>query len=190
MELDLVPAGMGVHGNGSAFVLIPRHNLAMASQRQLKLLAAGAPAPDFRLARLDGGETSLAEIAVRGPALLVFFKISCPVCQMTLPFLGRIHATGSLPVYGISQNDTRDTREFMQEFGVSFPMLLDSEDSGFPASNAYGISSVPTSFLVERDGSVSRVIEGWQKAEIERLGALAGVAVFRPDDHVPAWKAG
>ena len=91
----------------------------MASQRQLKLLAAGVPAPDFRLARLDGGETSLAEIAVRGPALLVFFKISCPVCQMTLPFLGRIHATGSLPVYGISQNDARDTREFMQEFDVT-----------------------------------------------------------------------
>jgi len=162
----------------------------MASKRQLKLLAAGSRAPDFRLARLDGGETTLAEISVRGPALLVFFKVSCPVCQMTLPFLDRIHAAGSLPVYGISQNDARDTRQFMHEFGISFPMLLDSEDSGFPASNDYGISSVPTSFLVERDGSVSRVIEGWQKPEMERLGALSGIAVFRPDDHVPAWKAG
>ena len=162
----------------------------MASKRQLKLLAAGSRSPDFRLARLDGGETTLGEISVRGPALLVFFKVSCPVCQMTLPFLDRIHAAGSLPVYGISQNDARDTQQFMHEFGISFPMLLDSEDCDFPASNAYGISSVPTSFLVERDGSVSRVIEGWQKAEIERLGALAGVAVFRPDDHVPAWKAG
>jgi peroxiredoxin len=162
----------------------------MASHRQRKLPDAGSRAPDFRLARLDGGEMSLADIAANGPALLVFFKITCPVCQMTLPFLERIHASGSLPIYGISQNDAEDTREFMQEFGVSFPMLLDSEDADFPASNAYGISSVPTMFLVERDGTLSRALEGWQKAEMDRLGALAGMAIFRPGDNVPAWKAG
>jgi peroxiredoxin len=162
----------------------------MAAHRQRKLPDPGSRAPDFQLARLDGGETSLAEIAANGPALLVFFKISCPVCQMTLPFLERIHTAGTLPIYGISQNDPQDTREFMQEFGVTFPMLLDSEDADFPASNAYNISSVPTSFLVERDGTLSRVIEGWQKAEIESLGTLAGMAVFRAGDNVPAWKAG
>jgi peroxiredoxin len=162
----------------------------MASHRQRKLLDAGSPAPDFRLDRLDGGEMSLAEIAAHGPALLVFFKITCPVCQMTLPYLERMHGAAGLRLYGISQNDAEDTREFMQEFGVTFPMLLDSEEADFPASNAYGISSVPTMFVVDRDGRLSRVLEGWQKTEIERLGALAGVAVFRAGDNVPAWKAG
>jgi peroxiredoxin len=167
----------------------------MAAHRQRTLLPAGSTAPDFRLARLEGGEMALAEILAGGPALLVFYKITCPVCQMALPFLERIHAAANgaaqrLPVYGISQNDAEDTREFMREFGVTFPMLLDREEDGFPASNAYGISSVPTSFLVERDGAVARVIEGWQKAEIERLGSLAGVAVLRASDSVPAWKAG
>ncbi|MGO9255535.1 MAG: peroxiredoxin family protein [Bryobacteraceae bacterium] len=165
----------------------------MASHRQRRLVDAGLRAPDFRLARLNGGETSLAEIAANGPGLLVFFKVTCPVCQMALPFLERIHAAGAasgLPVYGISQNDAEDTREFMQEFGVTFPMLLDSEDSDFPASNAYGISSVPTMFVVGRDGKLSRVLEGWQKAEVERLGDLADVAIFRAGDNVPAWKAG
>lgn len=138
---------------------------------------------------------SLAEILAGGPALLVFFKISCPVCQMTLPFLERIHEAGNgaapgLAIYGISQNDAEDTREFMREFGVRFPMLLDREEDDFPASNAYCVSSVPTSFLVEPDGAIARVIEGWQKAEIERLGTLAGVAVLRAGDNVPAWKAG
>jgi peroxiredoxin len=133
---------------------------------------------------------SLAEIIAGGPALLVFFKVTCPVCQLTLPFLNRIHRSGGMAVYGISQDDVRDTREFLREFGVSFPMLLDSEDAGYPASNAYGISSVPTLFLVERDGKLASVVEGWQKAEIERLGTLAGMQVFRSDDQVPAWKAG
>jgi hypothetical protein len=45
-------------------------------------------------------------------------------------------------------------------------------------------------FLVERDGTVSRVVEGWQKSEIERLGAQAGVNPFREGDSVPDWKAG
>jgi peroxiredoxin len=162
----------------------------VSSRHQNQLLNAGRRAPQFRLNRLEGGELSLAEIIAGGPALLVFFKVTCPVCQLTLPFLNRIHRSGGMAVYGISQDDVRDTRDFLSEFGVSFPMLLDSEDAGYPTSNAYGISSVPTLFLIERDGTLASVVEGWQKAEIERLGTLAGMQVFRSDDQVPAWKAG
>src|SRR5689334_2059070 len=133
----------------------------MASRRRLKLLDAGVRAPEFRLPLLDGGEASLQDLAAKGPVLLAFFKITCPICQLTLPFLERIHGAGTLPIYGISQNDAEDTREFNQEFGVTLPVLLDSEDSGFPVSNEFGISSVPTMFLVERDGTISRVFEGW-----------------------------
>ena len=92
-------------------------------------------------------------------------------------------------MYGISQNDAEDTREFNREYGVTFPTLLDSEE-GFEVSNAFGISSVPTLFLVERDGAISRVVEGWRKQEIEWLGERAGVAAIRASDNVPAWKAG
>ena len=162
----------------------------MAARKQPRLLDAGAPVPDVRLKLLSGGEATLREIATRAPALLVFFKISCPVCQLTLPFLERLNNTGILPVYGISQNGARDTRDFNEDFGVTFPTLLDDEDEGFPASNAFGISSVPTLFLVERDGAISRVVEGWSKKEMEWLGARAGAAVFRQGDNVPEWKAG
>jgi sulfite exporter TauE/SafE len=72
---------------------------------------------------------------------------------------------------------------------VTFPALLDSQE-GFEVSNAFGISTVPTLFLVERDGTVSHVVEGWQKKEIEWLGERAGVAAIRVSDNVPAWKAG
>ena len=69
-------------------------------------------------------------------------------------------------------------------------MLLDSEDAGYPASNAYGINSVPTLFLVEPDGVISRAIEGWNRIDMEALGAEAGIALFQAGDNVPAWKAG
>jgi peroxiredoxin len=162
----------------------------MASRRQRALLDPGARAPGFRLSRLEGGEATLAELAAGGRVLLVFFKVTCPVCQMTMPFLERMHGSGTLAICAISQNDARDTREFNGSFGVTIPTLLDSEDEDFPASNAYGIASVPTMFLVEGDGKISRVTEGWSKLDMEALGAAVGMALFRADDDVPAWKAG
>jgi len=162
----------------------------MAARHQHKLLATGARAPEFRLARLEGGEASLHDLVANGPVVLAFFKITCPVCQMTFPFLERLHVAGTLPIYGVSQNDEEDTRHFNHRYGITFPTLLDREENGFAASNAFGVSSVPTMFLIERDGTISRIIEGWVKTEIETLGGIAGAALFRPADNVPAWKAG
>jgi peroxiredoxin len=162
----------------------------MAARRQPQLLDTGTPAPAFRLATLQGGEATLAALTAESRVLLVFFKISCPVCQLAMPFLERLHSSGGLAIYGISQNDAEATREFTGYFEVTFPILLDSEDEGYPASNAYGLSSVPTMFLVEPDGLISRVIEGWNRIDMEELGVQAGIGLFREGDNVPAWKAG
>jgi peroxiredoxin len=162
----------------------------MAARGQHRLLDPGVRAPEFQLELLIGGSITLAEILAGGPALLAFFKISCPVCQMTFPFLERIYRSGVLRIFGISQDDAADTREFNEEFGVTFPTLFDSEDYGFPASNDYGISSVPTLFLVESDGKIVRVIEGWRKKEMERLANPTLASLFLPEEYVPEWKAG
>jgi peroxiredoxin len=156
----------------------------MAAQNQRKLLKAGKPAPDFQLERLEGGSVSLGELLVEGPVLLVFYKTSCPVCQLALPFLERLHAAGTSRVFGVSQNDAGDTRQFARNFGLTFPMLLDLEDDGFTASNDFGITTVPTIYQIEPDWTIGSVMEGWLKTDMERLGAL------RADDNVPAWKAG
>jgi peroxiredoxin len=162
----------------------------MAASRLPKLLSEGGRAPDVTFTRLDGGEVALRDLIADGPVLLAFFKVSCPVCQLTFPFLERLHRAGTLRIYGVSQNDEEDTREFNGRFGVTFPALLDREEDDFPASSAVGLSSVPTMFLIERDGKVSRVIEGWQKKPFEALGATAGAPLFRPGEYVPEMKAG
>src|SRR5579872_3267422 len=143
----------------------------MAHGGHRKLLHKGARIDDFTLTRLEGGEISLREITANGPALLAFYKVNCPVCQFTFPFLQRIQSAGRLPVYGISQNCAEDTRDFNRHFGITFPTLLDTEKSGFLVSNAFGISSVPTLFLLEAGGAIAQVSEGWHKNEIANLGA-------------------
>ncbi|MGA2882304.1 MAG: TlpA disulfide reductase family protein [Bryobacteraceae bacterium] len=162
----------------------------MFGRRKKGLVAAGAKAPPFQLSGLDGSTRTLEDILSGGPALLAFYKISCPVCQLTAPYLERLAANHALQVIGISQDDAGATRGFLQRFGLTFPTLLDSSSEDYPASNAYGITSVPSLFLLERDGTVARSFNGFSKRDFEEIGVRVGVLPFGPEDQVPEWKAG
>lgn len=153
------------------------------------MLQEGVNAPEFQLADVSGQERSLRHIVTDGPTVFAFFKISCPVCQFALPFLDRLTA-GSIRIVGISQDDAAPTERFQEEFGLKFPSLIDEEGAGFAVSNAFGITHVPTMFLVESDGRVSWALDGFSKKEFERLGERAGVAPFREGEPVPDWKGG
>lgn len=126
------------------------------------------------------------------PVVLAFFKVSCPTCQLAFPFLERLHASGTtgLQFAGVSQDDERATAEFVKRFGVTFPVRLDLASAGYPESNSYALTHVPAIFVVEPDGSVSFSSVGFSKADFEKLALRAGAVVFRPEDNVPAWKAG
>src|SRR5256712_2136930 len=116
--------------------------------RTMAALNPGTTAPDFALPTMDGKRFSLPEALSRGPVVLAFFKISCPICQYAFPFLERIHrayADKNVVVVGVSQNGAKDTASFIKEYGVSFPVLLDDTRS-YPVSNGYGLTNVPTVF--------------------------------------------
>jgi peroxiredoxin len=162
----------------------------MFGRRKKGLVAAGVQAPPFRLRGLDTPARSLDDILARGPVLLAFYKIGCPVCQLTAPYLERLAANDTLQVVGISQDDADATRGFVERFGLTLPMLLDSAGEDYPASNAYGITSVPSLFLVEPDGRIARAFHGFSKRDFEEIGARVGVSPFGAEDHVPEWKAG
>lgn len=153
------------------------------------MLSAGSKAPAFTLRDMDGAARSLAEMLSRGPVLLALYKISCPVCQMTLPFLDRM-AHGGLQIVAISQDDAPATKRFQARFGVAMLTLLDRDEDAYPVSNAFGISHVPSLFLVETDGTISLAVEGFSKLDLEAIGVRAGIAPFHASEAVPAWKAG
>ncbi len=54
-------------------------------------IVAGNIAPGFSLKALDNKQYSLNTLLERGPVVAAFFKISCPVCQFTFPFLERLY---------------------------------------------------------------------------------------------------
>ena|SRR6266403_1780641 len=153
------------------------------------MLTAGAKAPDFSLQDSSGRKLALSDILARGPALLALYKISCPVCQLTAPYLERL-SKGSLQVIAISQDDARGTVRFQQTYGLTMPTLLDPEEAGYPVSNAFGITHVPSLFLVEPNGAISLASQGFTKRDLEQIGKRAGVEPFAPGDKVPEWKGG
>jgi peroxiredoxin len=148
------------------------------------MLAAGVSAPPVDLPALEGGRVQ----APNGPVLLAFYKVSCPVCQLTFPYLQRM--AGSVPVLGISQDDAEATREFNQEFGVTFATALDPAGDGYRASNAYQISNVPSLFQVDAAGQIVRAWSGFSKADLEAVAAGAGLALFTDADRVPVFRPG
>ena len=167
----------------------------MALWKRREMLAAGSRAPEFELHDLSGAPQSLAAILGRGPALLAFFKVSCPVCQFTFPFLERLYQgagreKAAVQIIGVSQDKPGATREFNDEFGVSFPTLIDDAGKGYPVSNGFGLTTVPSLFLIEPDGSVSNSTSGFSKRDLEELGHRMGVAPFRPGERVPEQRPG
>jgi peroxiredoxin len=161
-------------------------------------LAAGAPAPPIELPDTEGRPVAVARLLEKGPVLAAFYKVSCPVCQFTLPFVERIHkayGNGRVAIIGISQDDARDTKEFRAEYGLTFPSLIDAE--GYPVSNAYGLTNVPTLFLIQPDGTIAASFTGFDKLGLEGVStsfaehlSKPAVAVFNPDEKVPDHKPG
>ncbi len=154
------------------------------------MLAAGDRAPAVALKNADGTSVKLDSLVNDGPALLAFFKVSCPVCQMTWPYLERLSSGGKLKIIGVSQDEPATTAQFNQRFGITFPTLFDRSKDNYPASNAFGITNVPSLFLIEQDGTISRAVMGWSKRDIEALEPFAGAQAIRPGEQVTEWRAG
>ena len=162
-------------------------------------IVAGNRAPGFSLKALDNKEYSLNTLMERGPVIAAFFKISCPVCQFTFPFLERLYkryGSDSVTFLGISQDDARSTTRFAKEYGITFPIVIDDEN-GYVVSTAFGLTNVPTIFLIDTDAIVKVSSMGFDKKDLEAIAAnlaerkkIALAPLFRPDEIVPANKPG
>jgi peroxiredoxin len=171
----------------------------MGKQDHMTHIVAGNTAPGFALKALDNQEYSLNSLMERGPVVAAFFKVSCPVCQFTFPFLERLYKRyggDGVSFIGVSQDDTRATAKFAKEYGVTFPILIDEED-GYVVSNYYGLTSVPTIFLIDTEGTVKVSSMGFDKKDLESIAAelaerkkIALAPLFRPDEVVPVNKPG
>ena len=177
---------------------VKSHIRSFLGGKKMAALPSGTNAPPITLTDTSGKKRSLAEILQNGPVLAAFFKVSCPTCQFTMPFLSRLqqrYGGSKFTLLGISQDDARDTREFCEEYGLKFPCLLD--EAGYPVSNEYGLTNVPTMFWINPDGQIQQTSVGFSKADLEQMAAQAAqvtgqppACLFKRGEVVPATKPG
>lgn len=157
-------------------------------------LSRSTIAPDFTLSDADGRLFRLSNAYRSGPVLVTFYKTSCPTCQYGLPFLDRLArslADGRGTAVAVCQDSPRDAEMFAQEFGVSVRQVFDTEAEGFPVSNLYGITHVPSTFLIDESATIRWVTVSWSKEDVERIAReLSLEPPFRPDEDVLPFRPG
>jgi peroxiredoxin len=133
----------------------------------------GDTAPDFTLTSTDGTRVSLAEY--RGKVVLLnFWATWCGPCKAEIPSFIKMqekYGARGLVIVGVALDEPADVRGYVRSSGINYPILIG--DAGI--ANEYGgIRSIPTSFLIDREGKIvdSRIglqPEGLWPSEIEKL---------------------
>jgi len=163
-------------------------------------LPTGVKAQEFALTSTTGKPVVLSELMKRGPAVLAFFKVSCPTCQYAFPYFERmsqLHKPEAVSFIGISQDSLADTQAFMKKYGISFTVAID-DSQRYIVSNAYKLTNVPTAYLVDRDGKIQVSSVGWARQDIEDINLKLSMMdpaqqqhpIFKPGEDVAEYKAG
>jgi cytochrome c biogenesis protein CcmG/thiol:disulfide interchange protein DsbE len=148
----------------------------------LDVLQSGSPGPrlERRLeAAAANGELSLEEL--RGsPVVLNFWASWCPPCREEAPRLERLWRESrdrGVVFLGLDMQDlTGDAREFMREFGISYPNVRDPGDD---VARDWGVTGLPETFFVSARGRVVAHVIGAISTEQLKNG-IAAAARGRP----------
>jgi peroxiredoxin len=130
-------------------------------------------APDFSLRDLDGNVRRL--VSFRGRVvLLTFWTTWCPPCQSDIPLMEELYQTyrhqGFEVVAVVSDVRGADVvQPFASQHRLSFTILQDATGQ---VTRLYGVTSLPTTYLLDQQGRLVRVAVGnsdWTKADARAL---------------------
>jgi peroxiredoxin len=129
----------------------------------------GQSAPEIALKDLSGKPLKLSEL--RGKVVLVDFWASwCGPCRESMPFLDKLsksYKSQGLVVLGVNiDNDVAAARKFLKELPVSFTILSDVEKQ---VAKAYGPPTMPSSYLIDRQGKVHVVHAGFKHSDAGKI---------------------
>ena len=194
IDLKVVPPGMPAGaGIDVAFTIQNRIEKALASpiafdtagktrvdtpdQLGPQPLAVGDEAPDFELKTFDGGTVKLSSL--RGQVVVLdFWATWCGPCKRGLPVLNEVvkwAASEGLPVkfFGVNAWEQGEpaakltgAKQYWDGQNFAFQSLFDGDDS---VVGKYGVTGIPTSFIIGRDGRIEVVHQGFDPSMVDTM---------------------
>jgi len=127
----------------------------------------GFSAPDFTLDLLGGGQVRLADL--RGKVVMVnFWATWCPPCRAEMPAIEKIYRAYKdlglevLAVNTTDQDSESAAADFIEEFGLTFPVPLDRTGA---VSASYILRGLPSTYFIDRKGVIRAVVVGGPMSE-------------------------
>jgi len=135
--------------------------------------SAPSMAPDFALKTLDGQEITLSQLKGK-TVLLDFWATWCGPCRESIPHLIQLYKTyqgKGFEVIGMNldKGDIEVIRHFIKSMDIPYPVVVSSED----IARNYGVTGLPTSFFIDKEGKIREKIMGFNSSIARHLEAKA-----------------
>jgi len=147
----------------------------------IQSLEVGAPAPDFKVADLEGKEFHLKDCCGKDAVLLFFWSFFCGPCREEIPMINemtREYKGKGLQVVGVNLDGAEMKKaigKFVETEKIGFRIVFDElVGDSFLVADPYGVAGTPALFIVDKDGKVAftslGATTGQQlRAEIEKV---------------------
>jgi peroxiredoxin len=158
---------------GVAIVIFLQKYVSFLSLSHKSLILVGDSAPVFTFPGLDGNMVSLTDYKGK----VVFLNIWatwCPPCREEMPSMEKLYRQlkgedFEILAVSVDTSGAEDVGPFMKEYGLNFPVLL---DTGGTIQNLYGTTGLPESFIIGKEGIIEKIVIGpmdWSTPEVVRF---------------------
>jgi peroxiredoxin len=153
-NIALIVGGMIVVGAVLVFAFATTPNAIVAPAQ------IGKPIANFTLTDLNGVAHKMSDYAGR-PVLINGWATWCPPCKAEMPALHEFylkHKAEGFEMLAINSGESQAAvQQFISQMGFTFPVLLDTNKA---VLDGLGVSGLPTSIFVGRDGTVKTIHVG------------------------------
>ncbi|MFK9093725.1 redoxin domain-containing protein [Bacillus salipaludis] len=124
-------------------------------------ISIGAKAPDFELKTLTGETVKLSDLKGK-KVMLNFWATWCGPCKAEMPEMEQFSKQigDDTVILAVNIDPQLDVQGFVDEYKLTFPILLDAEDK---VNETYQIMAIPTTYFIDSKGIIQNKFPGTMK---------------------------